>query len=832
MSQAKVKATRLKAARANNRAQSTHKLSQQQVLVDQESHNFRLADTITAQGSTILTVFHVKESKFDIDKRINLARLPYQYNPYKRFADTTLYRQVLPIPLRPNWNSYSTREELQQNEVEKFDQYLKVIYDAIPPSRLTHFEHNLDVWRQLWRVCEISDVLCACVDARHPLFHFPPALYDFIVKKLKKPLILILNKIDLVPRPIILAWESFLKKIYPDVHIIKFSSHPNPTPTPPPTQSISNTPDDGNHTSFLTDDSVKLTKGMSVHNNSGGKQTGAGTVHKYQPLGSALLKTFWNVMSFIIERQNALPIVQNWSAENVKLQNSGQPLEKFPTIVTNELVSFALDYSRRIGANDDVIQLVGTNIHQSTTNGQKPRFVYDLGELIIPDSVLITDQMEIDHKLQKAQLKGKVQQSFENFKAQNDNSSDEENITNEVREQLRLLQLASIDDSENDEQKVDKKIHHSKNIYLEDNSDDEAGLETIDTIGNNTDSTHEFKQQQKIALTIGMVGHPNAGKSSLINAILGRPAVSVSNTPGHTKHLQTLTTIPHCSQAIRLCDSPGIVFPAVDISRSLQTLLGIFPYPKLAEPYTCVQFLSERLPLVNIYQLKPYLSHDSDAGLHGSSHPGGDKACFVEGYQEMILKTRYNGHPTQEEIEKRLISIPSNSATNTHAIYLDGIVTSTTPSMAAIVHGENNGDDNTTIVTKSATPVIAAPIIVDGIDIASLAPTSKNNKKKGGKGCIPPQNKLQTEKKTGNELFDTLDQLLVDSRFDQFTNPRFVWSSFRICESYAVKRGWFTESSGKPDTFKAGMSIVKDCVDGKLNLYFLPPRAQANTNSK
>ena len=34
---------------------------------------------------------------------------------------------------------------------------------------------------------------------------------------------------------------------------------------------------------------------------------------------------------------------------------------------------------------------------------------------------------------------------------------------------------------------------------------------------------------------IGLVGHPNVGKSSMVNYILGRKAVSVKATPGHTK---------------------------------------------------------------------------------------------------------------------------------------------------------------------------------------------------------------------------------------------------------------------------------------------------------
>lgn len=39
-------------------------------------------------------------------------------------------------------------------------------------------------------------------------------------------------------------------------------------------------------------------------------------------------------------------------------------------------------------------------------------------------------------------------------------------------------------------------------------------------------------------LSLGMVGQPNAGKSSLINSLMGKRVVSVSKTPGHTKHFQ------------------------------------------------------------------------------------------------------------------------------------------------------------------------------------------------------------------------------------------------------------------------------------------------------
>jgi ribosome biogenesis GTPase A len=45
-----------------------------------------------------------------------------------------------------------------------------------------------------------------------------------------------------------------------------------------------------------------------------------------------------------------------------------------------------------------------------------------------------------------------------------------------------------------------------------------------------------FRSEGKV--TIGLVGYPNVGKSSTINALLASKKVSVSQTPGKTKHFQ------------------------------------------------------------------------------------------------------------------------------------------------------------------------------------------------------------------------------------------------------------------------------------------------------
>ncbi|KAJ1087827.1 hypothetical protein NDU88_000990 [Pleurodeles waltl] len=68
---------------------------------------------------------------------------------------------------------------------------------------------------------------------------------------------------------------------------------------------------------------------------------------------------------------------------------------------------------------------------------------------------------------------------------------------------------------------------------------------------------HDGQKIKKGELTVGLVGYPNVGKSSTINTILGNKKVSVSATPGHTKHFQTLYVEP----GLCLCDCPGLRIP-------------------------------------------------------------------------------------------------------------------------------------------------------------------------------------------------------------------------------------------------------------------------------
>lgn len=98
--------------------------------------------------------------------------------------------------------------------------------------------------------------------------------------------------------------------------------------------------------------------------------------------------------------------------------------------------------------------------------------------------------------------------------------------------------------------------------------------------------------QPSTKLIVGLVGYPNVGKSSTINSLIGEKKVSVSSTPGKTKHFQTILL----SNEIILCDCPGLVFPQFATTKADLVCDGVLPIDQLKEHTGPVSLLVKRLP--------------------------------------------------------------------------------------------------------------------------------------------------------------------------------------------------------------------------------------------
>ena len=108
----------------------------------------------------------------------------------------------------------------------------------------------------------------------------------------------------------------------------------------------------------------------------------------------------------------------------------------------------------------------------------------------------------------------------------------------------------------------------------------------------NAPKVEDKEGEQARKTTIGLVGYPNVGKSSTINALIGAKKVSVSSTPGKTKHFQTI----HLSPNVILCDCPGLVFPNFATTKAELVCNGILPIDQLREFTGPAGLVAQRIP--------------------------------------------------------------------------------------------------------------------------------------------------------------------------------------------------------------------------------------------
>ncbi|BFZ53035.1 hypothetical protein PYCC9005_000058 [Savitreella phatthalungensis] len=152
-----------------------------------------------------------------------------QLNPYLPTAEqeaATLrkhraYKQSLTVPRRPAWDDSTTPQQLDRNEKESFLAWRRQLASLQEEHDLllTPFERNLEVWRQLWRVVERSDLIVQIVDARDPLLFRSIDLESYVAEldKRKRNLLLV-NKADLLTLAQRRRWAQYFR-----AHNVRFS---------------------------------------------------------------------------------------------------------------------------------------------------------------------------------------------------------------------------------------------------------------------------------------------------------------------------------------------------------------------------------------------------------------------------------------------------------------------------------------------------------------------------------------------------------------------------------------------------------------------------------
>lgn len=137
-------------------------------------------------------------------------------------------QRVLGMPKRPMWEKTMNKQQLEKAEEKEFSDFITNVYKDCGDGELNFFEHNLGVWRQLWRAIEMADVLLLCCDVRWPSFTFPYALADY-AKEINKPVVLTMTKADLVPQEVGKQWEEYFQVLFPHIVVATTNAYPNTT---------------------------------------------------------------------------------------------------------------------------------------------------------------------------------------------------------------------------------------------------------------------------------------------------------------------------------------------------------------------------------------------------------------------------------------------------------------------------------------------------------------------------------------------------------------------------------------------------------------------------
>lgn len=140
--------------------------------------------------------------------------------------------QELRIPRRPPWSSDMSYDELMTAEMTAFlewrrriaslDNHYTLTGTASFATTITPFEKNLEVWRQLWRVVERSDIILQIVDARNPLLYLCDDLVRYVVSEMHRAHMLVMNKADLLSSHMISRWHDYFAEH--NINVVFFSA--------------------------------------------------------------------------------------------------------------------------------------------------------------------------------------------------------------------------------------------------------------------------------------------------------------------------------------------------------------------------------------------------------------------------------------------------------------------------------------------------------------------------------------------------------------------------------------------------------------------------------
>lgn len=154
---------------------------------------------------------------------------------------------------------------------------------------------------------------------------------------------------------------------------------------------------------------------------------------------------------------------------------------------------------------------------------------------------------------------------------------------------------------------------------------------------------HSDKKQ----ISVGFIGYPNVGKSSVINTLKSNKVCTVAPMPGETKIWQYITL----TRRIYLIDCPGIVPTSAHDSHTSTVLKGVVRVEALSTPSDHIPTLMQRIKPV-------YLSRTYGVPLPNPEDPtkNWDPETFLDKLARMKGRLLKLGEPDLEAVAKIMLS--------------------------------------------------------------------------------------------------------------------------------------------------------------------------------
>jgi nuclear GTP-binding protein len=168
------------------------------------------------------------------------------------------------------------------------------------------------------------------------------------------------------------------------------------------------------------------------------------------------------------------------------------------------------------------------------------------------------------------------------------------------------------------------------------------------------DNFHKNKQ----CISVGFVGYPNVGKSSIINSLRKKQVCKVAPIPGETKIWQYVTM----TKRIYLIDCPGIVYNTGD-TETETVLKSVVRAEKLSDPDVHIQAILDRTDHAHICEVYgvPQWENAEDfleqlGRKTGKLKKGGESNQNAVAKQVIVDwqrgRIRFMVHPSQSQIEE------------------------------------------------------------------------------------------------------------------------------------------------------------------------------------